>query len=73
MSNDKLEWGYSHEACEMLSYCADDYSFSIMFRNEENEDVIVSFPLHEDFLDAFLFYKRAYTEHINKRLNEWPI
>ena len=70
MSNDKPMWSHFHEACEMLSYSADDYTFTIMFRNEANDDVIIDFPLHEDFLDAFFLYRKAYAEHINKRLNE---
>lgn len=70
MNQNKPEWSHFHEACELLSYCKDDNVFTIMFRNEVGDDIIIDFPLHEDFLDAFLLYKNAYKEHINKRLNE---
>ena len=59
-----------HEACELLSYGVDKGVFILMFRNEVDDDVVIDIPLHEDFLDAILLYRKAYKEHITKRLEE---
>lgn len=57
------------EACELLSYGGDEHSFIIVFHDEDNREVYVSLPLHEDFMVALMHYKRSYTEHINKILS----
>jgi len=59
-----------HEACELLSYGVGEGVFILIFRNEVDEDVFIDIPLHEDFLDAILLYRKAYKEHITKRLEE---
>ena len=66
----KVGFPIYHEACELLSYGHSDGVFTLIFRNEVNDDVFIDIPLHEDFLDAILYYKARYTEHINKRLSE---
>lgn len=57
------------EACELLSYGGDEHSFTIVFHDENNREVYATFPVHEDFMLAFMRYKSLYTEHINKILN----
>jgi len=59
-----------HEACELLSYGVDEGVFILIFRNEVDGDVFIDIPLREDFLDAILLYRKAYKEHITKRLEE---
>jgi len=66
----KVGFSIYHEACELLSYAVDGGVFMLMFRNEADDDVIIDIPLHEDFLDAILLYRKAYKEHITKRLEE---
>lgn len=58
------------EACELLSYSESDGSFLIMFHDEDNEQRVISFPLHEDFLDAFGYYVKCYRAHIEDKLND---
>ena len=66
----KVGFPHYHEACELLSYSVDEGVFILMFRNEVDDDVVIDIPLHEDFLDAILLYRKAYKEHITKRLEE---
>lgn len=69
-TNHTVNFTSYHEACELLSYCVSDGVFVLMFRNECNDDVVIDIPLHEDFLDAILLYRKAYKDHITKRLEE---
>jgi hypothetical protein len=68
MSKEKPELSHYHEACELLSYSCDKQVFTIWFTNSSNERCIVEFPVHEDFLDAFLLYREQYRKHIEDRL-----
>ena len=52
------------ELCDMLSYCADDYTFTMVARDSNNEDIIIKIPLHDDFLDAIMCYRHNYKKHI---------
>ena len=66
----KVGFPHYHEACELISYSVDNQSFTIWFLNEENDEVVIDIPLHEDFLDAILLYRKGYKDHITKRLEE---
>lgn len=55
-------------ACEMLSHGANGDSLFMVFRDENDDDVVIEFPIHEDFLDAMLLYREVYRKHINSKL-----
>jgi hypothetical protein len=57
------------ELVEPLSWSADGDMVTAMMSSSDG-DIVIDFPLHEDFLDFVNSYREQYKIYIDKKINE---